>query len=96
MNWVAGLYYLGIDTKFTQGLAGSGESVVVGPSLEFNTITSMKTDSYSIFGQLDYSLTPSLVGVARIRYIREEKSLLLRLYGFLLGQYHQCGEERRC
>ncbi|MCY3750632.1 MAG: TonB-dependent receptor [Gammaproteobacteria bacterium] len=75
MNWVAGLYYLGIDTEFTQGLAGSAESVVIGPSLEFNTITSMKTDSYSIFGQVDYSLTSSLVGVAGIRYIREEKSL---------------------
>ena len=75
MNWVAGLYYLGIDTEFTQGLAGSAESVVVGPSREFNTITSMKTDSYSIFGQVDYSLTPGLVGVAGIRYIREEKSL---------------------
>ena len=35
----------------------------------------METDSYSIFGQLDYSLTSSLVGVAGIRYIREEKSL---------------------
>lgn len=75
MNWVAGLYYLGIDTEFTQGLAGSAGSVVVGPSREFNTITSMETDSYSIFGQVDYSLTPSLVGVAGIRYIREEKSL---------------------
>ena len=75
MNWVAGLYYLGIDTEFTQGLAGSAESVVVGPSREFNTITSMKTDSYSIFGQVDYSLTPTLVGVTGIRYVREEKSL---------------------
>ena len=75
MNWVAGLYYLGIDTEFTQGLAGSAESVVVGPSLEFNTITSMETDSYSVFGQVDYSLAPTLVAVAGIRYIREEKSL---------------------
>ena len=35
----------------------------------------METDSYSLFGQVDYSLTPSLVAVAGIRYIREDKSL---------------------
>ena len=75
MDWLAGLYYLAIDTGFNQGLSGSAESVVVGPGLEFNTLTSVETDSWSIFGQIDYSLTPSLVGVAGLRYIREEKSL---------------------
>ena len=75
MNWVAGLYYLGIDTGFTQGLAGSAESVVVGPSREFNTITSMETDSYSVFGQIDYFLSHSLAAVLGLRYIKEDKKL---------------------
>ena len=75
MNWVGGLYYLAIDTRFTQGLAGSAESVVVGPSQEFNTITSMETDSYSVFGQIDYSLSHSLVAVLGLRYIKEDKKL---------------------
>ncbi|MDE0285849.1 MAG: TonB-dependent receptor, partial [Gammaproteobacteria bacterium] len=75
MNWVAGLYYLGIDTGFTQGLAGSAESVVVGPSREFNTITSMETDSYSVFGQIDYFLSHSLAAVLGVRYIKEDKRL---------------------
>ena len=75
MNWVAGLYYLGIDTEFIQGLAGSAGSFVVGPSREFNTIISMKTDSYSVFGQVDYSLTPSLVAVLGLRYVKEDKNL---------------------
>ena len=75
MNWVAGLYYLGIDTEFTQGLAGSAESVVVGPSREFNTITSMETDSYSVFGQIDYFLSHSLAAVLGLRYIKEDKKL---------------------
>ena len=77
MNWVAGLYYLGIDTGFTQGLAGSAASFVVGPSREFNTITSMETDSYSIFGQMDYSLTPSGVAVLGLRYVKEDKNCLV-------------------
>ena len=75
MNWVGGLYYLGIDTEFTQGLAGSAESVVVGPSREFNTITSMETDSYSVFGQIDYTLSLSLAAVLGLRYIKEDKKL---------------------
>ena len=75
VNWVAGLYYLGIDTEFIQGLAGSAESVVVGPGQEFNTITSMETDSWSVFGQADYSLTPGLVAVIGLRYINEDKKL---------------------
>ena len=75
MNWVGGLYYLGIDTEFTQGLTGSAESVVVGANQEFNTITSVETDSWSVFGQADYSLTSSLVAVLGLRYIKENKNL---------------------
>ena len=75
MNWVAGLYYLGIDTGFTQGLAGSAESVVIGPSREFNTITSMETDSLSVFGQVDWFLSHNLAAVLGLRYINEDKKL---------------------
>lgn len=75
MNWVAGLYYLGIDTGFTQGLAGSAESFVIGPSREFNTITSMETDSLSVFGQVDWFLSHKLSAVLGLRYINEDKKL---------------------
>ena len=75
MNWVAGLYYLGIDTGFTQGLAGSAESFVIGPSREFNTITSMETDSLSVFGQVDWFLSHNLSAVLGLRYINEDKKL---------------------
>ena len=75
MNWVAGLYYLGIDTGFTQGLAGSAESFVIGPSREFNTITSMETDSLSVFGQVDWLLSHNLAAVLGLRYINEDKKL---------------------
>ena len=75
MNWVAGLYYLGIDTGFTQGLAGSAESFVIGPSREFNTIISMETDSLSVFGQVDWFLSHNLSAVLGLRYINEDKKL---------------------
>ncbi|MCZ6831626.1 MAG: TonB-dependent receptor, partial [Gammaproteobacteria bacterium] len=75
MVWVAGAYYLSIDTDFIQGLAASPASQdwfgIQGQ--EANTITELNTDSYSIFGQFDYSLTDEWVLVAGLRLIKEDK-----------------------
>ena len=75
MIWVAGAYYLGIDTDFLQGLAASPLSQdwfgIQGQ--EANTITELNTDSYSMFGQVDYSLTDEWVLVAGLRMIQENK-----------------------
>jgi len=75
MTWVAGLYYLKINTDFTQGLAESAAGVddfaLLG--LEANTITELDTDSYSVFGQLDYSLTDRLTLVSGLRLTQENK-----------------------
>ncbi len=76
MTWVAGVYYLSIDTDFLQGLAASPLSQdwfgIQGQ--EANTITTLETDSYSIFGQVDFSLTDELVLVTGLRLIQEDKS----------------------
>ncbi|MFT5709684.1 MAG: iron complex outermembrane receptor protein [Halioglobus sp.] len=76
MTWVAGVYYLGIDTDFLQGLVGPSASPdrfgVKG--LDANTITELNTDSYSIFGQVDFLLTDTLVLVTGLRLIQEDKS----------------------
>ncbi len=75
MVWVAGGYYLGVDTDFIQGLAASPVSQdwfdIQGQ--EANTITELNTDSYSIFGQVDYTLTDELVLVAGLRLTQEDK-----------------------
>ncbi|MCZ6829998.1 MAG: TonB-dependent receptor [Gammaproteobacteria bacterium] len=75
MVWVAGGYYLSIDTDFIQGLAASPVSQdwfgIRGQ--EANTITELNTDSFSVFGQFDYSLSDELVLVAGLRLIQENK-----------------------
>lgn len=43
------------------------------PPLEANTLATVKTNSYSAFGQVDYDITPELTLVAGIRVILEEK-----------------------
>ena len=73
-KWVAGLYYLNIDTDYVQGLAASPTAGWLAGE-EQNTLASIKTDSYSIFGQLDYELTDELVLVTGLRLVQENKSL---------------------
>lgn len=74
-NWVAGLYYLTIDTDFIQGLAESAAGVddfgLLGQ--EANTITELETESVSAFGQVDFSLSDRLVLVAGLRVTQENK-----------------------
>ncbi|MDY6885385.1 MAG: TonB-dependent receptor, partial [Pseudomonadota bacterium] len=70
LKWVGGLYYLSIDTDYSQGLAGSPTTFFLGGE-ENNTLVSLETDSYSVFGQVDYSLTDDLVLVGGLRYTRE-------------------------
>ena len=75
-RWVAGFYYLNIDIDSKQGLAYFTESPLLFPglpSIETNTFVNLETDSYSLFGQLDYDLTDKLTLVAGIRGVLEEK-----------------------
>jgi len=79
MQWVGGLYYLSIDTDYIQGLAGSPTAGFLGGE-ERNTVAELETDSYSVFGQVDYSLTESLVLVAGARLIQEDKHMTGHVY----------------
>lgn len=74
LKWVAGLYYLGIDTDYSQGLAASSSAGFLAGE-EVNTLADISTDSYSIFGQIDYDLSDDLILVVGARVIRENKSL---------------------
>ncbi len=79
MKWVTGLYYLGIDTDYSQGLAASPTAYFLGGE-ENNTLAEVTTDSYSIFGQLDLDLSEGLVLVAGARVIQEDKYMKGRVY----------------
>jgi iron complex outermembrane recepter protein len=66
-TWVAGFYYLNIDGDF--------ESSINMPTFGGNTINnySLETTSWSIFGQVEHSLTQRLSVIAGLRYIEDEK-----------------------
>jgi len=81
-RWVAGLYYLNIDTESDNGLKGpqgSFADVFGGVPIDVGTVAQLETDSYSLFGQLEYDLTPQMTLIAGLRAMREEKEFQLNL-----------------
>ncbi len=74
-TWVAGVYYLTIDTDFTQGLAesaaGTDNFALLGQ--EANTITTLETESIAAFGQTDFALSDRLTLVGGLRVTQENK-----------------------
>lgn len=74
-RWVAGLYYLNIDTESDNGLKAPENSIVgtfVAP-VDIGVVAELETDSFSVFGQLEYDFTDSVTGIFGARVIREEK-----------------------
>jgi iron complex outermembrane receptor protein len=77
-RWVAGFYYLYIDSHYEIGLAFSPASPITlvlfgGLPIESDVLVDLETNSYSVFGQLDFDLTDTLTFIAGLRTIREEK-----------------------
>lgn len=74
-RWVAGLYYLNIDTESDNGLKAPENSIVgtfVAP-VDIGVVAELETDSFSLFGQMEYDFTDSVTGIFGARIIREEK-----------------------
>lgn len=75
-KWVAGFYYLNAEVDAKQGLGFFEESPLLFPgfpSIESDTFVDLETDSYSIFGQVDYELNEEFTVIAGIRAVLEEK-----------------------
>jgi len=75
LRWVTGLYYLNIDNHSDNGLKAPVNSIVgtfVAP-VDIGVVSKLKTNSYSLFGQLEYDFTDKLTGIVGARAIREEK-----------------------
>lgn len=77
-EWVAGVYYLNIKNKTLQGLPFASDGLLNGgattPGLDFTTEVSLKTNSYSIYGQIDQKLGDKWSFIAGARYINERKN----------------------
>jgi iron complex outermembrane receptor protein len=81
-RWVAGVYYLNIDSQSDNGLKGpqgSFADVFGGSPIDVGTVANLETNSYSIFGQYEYDVTPKLTVIAGLRAMREEKDFDLVL-----------------
>jgi iron complex outermembrane receptor protein len=89
MHWVAGLYYLNIDNKSDNGLKASFNSVfptaIGAPPVDIGVKADLQTDSYSIFGQVDYDLTEEWALTMGLRVIQEEKDYSSGI-GFFISQ----------
>lgn len=79
MRWVTGFYYLNIDNTSNNGLKAPRNSLPVlfagfpEPGVDIGVIADMETDSYSIFGQVEFDLTEQVTLIGGLRLIREEK-----------------------
>ncbi len=76
MRWVAGFFYLNIDTDSDNGLKAPANSIAGSPPfapVDIGVVASLQTDSYSLFGQLDYDISDSVTITAGLRAIQEEK-----------------------
>ena len=95
-RWVAGFFYLNIDSDSDNGLKVAPGSVLnpnvstrlfavpTSPTLggDLGTDAQLETDSYSLFGQLEYDLTDQLMMTVGLRVIQEEKD-----YSMTIGVY---------
>ena len=73
-RWVAGFYYLNIDTDSDNGLKFpvNGLAAAGGP-FDLGVDAQLETDSYSLFGQLEYDLNDKVTLITGLRAILEEK-----------------------
>ncbi len=80
-RWVAGLFYLGIDNQSDNGLKAPTNSIVsaLGGPLDIGVIADLKTDSTSVFGQIEYDLSESLALTVGGRVIQEDKDFDLAI-----------------
>jgi len=74
LTYTAGLYYLNISQTAPQFFSFP---VASGTDFAFASTNSTDQDleSYAVFGQLEYQLTPTVTGIVGLRYTNEEKKL---------------------
>jgi iron complex outermembrane receptor protein len=71
--WLVGFFYLNIDSESDNGLKFPVNGVVPGSPFDLGVDARLKTDSYSLFGQIERDLTADFTLTAGLRLIQEEK-----------------------
>ena len=79
LRWVSGLYLLHIDALARDGLLAPAGSLfaslfgLTAVGVDLPSISNLKTNSYSLFGQLEYDLSPHWTAVLGARFINEHQ-----------------------
>jgi iron complex outermembrane receptor protein len=76
LRWLAGFYYLYIDNDSDNGLKAPENSIfgtILSLPVDIGVKASLETNSYNLFGQVDYDLTDTLTLTVGGRVIQEEK-----------------------
>ena len=84
LNWIGGFYYLYIDNKSLNGLKfpvrsvvnANGGGALGGTPFDLGSDAKLETNSYSLFGQIDWELVNNVTIIAGLRYVREEKDYM--------------------
>lgn len=76
-TWLVGFFYLNIDSQSDNGLKASTNSIVaslpMSSPIDIGTVANLETNSYNLFGQIDFDLTRTLSATLGLRVIQEEK-----------------------
>jgi len=75
-TWVAGFYYLNIDANSDNGLKFPVNSIAGGP-FDLGVDAQLETDSFSLFGQVDWTFADQWTLIAGGRVVQEEKEIHL-------------------
>jgi len=73
MRYVAGLFYLNIDSESDNGLKFPVGSVVPGAPFDLASDARLKTNSYSVFGQIEYDFAEKFTFILGGRLMEEKK-----------------------
>jgi iron complex outermembrane receptor protein len=72
-TWVAGFFYLNIDSESDNGLKFPVNGVVPGSPFDLGVDARLETDSFSLFGQIERDLSQDVTLIGGLRLIQEEK-----------------------
>ena len=72
-TWVAGFHFLNIDTDSDNGLKFPVNSVSFRGPLDNGVDAQLETDSYSLYGQIDWTFADNWTLIAGGRVVQEEK-----------------------
>lgn len=90
MRWVGGFYYLRIDSESDNGLKAPQNSLPVlfdplfssvpafANGVDIGVQAELETDSFNLFGQVEFDLSSELTLIAGARVIQEEKDYFMR------------------